>query len=384
MASAAGTFAEASKPAHRTDCRHVNSWGSVGRIAVVVTLLSAGAGCAARAPGSDAVVSLEARRDALARARVWKATPTASLDLRRGPQGRSAFAPNALVDCTYLERDISGSTPKFACRLRNGDEVRVKYGRDNGEVYAEVAASRLLWALGFPADAVYPVRVRCRGCPGGPPGQATVLFDPATIERRVPGRNMSDSDGEGWAWSELDRVAEQGALSTRAQRDALKLLAALLQHTDSKRVQQRLVCEDARVRSGRCRQPLLFIADLGKTFGKANLLNRDIPGSVDLGAWSSAPIWAEATGCRADLGGSLTGTLRHPVVSDEGRRFLARLLQQLSDRQVRDLFSVARFPMREGAVPDGKAPTVEHWVAAFQSKVTAIAARRCEPAGVGR
>ena len=71
-----------------------------------------------------------------------------------------------MVDCNYVERDMGGNTPKFACRLANGDEVKVKYGRDNGEVYAEVAASRLLWALGFSADAMYPVRVRCHGCPG--------------------------------------------------------------------------------------------------------------------------------------------------------------------------------------------------------------------------
>ena len=273
---------------------------------------------------------------------------------------------------------MSGKTPKFTCRLRNGDEVKVKYGRDNGEVYAEVAASRLLWALGFAADAVYPVRVRCRGCPGGRPGEAFVLYDPATIERRVEGRNLADSDGEGWSWPELDPLAAQGALSTRAQRDALKLLAAMLQHTDSKREQQRLVCEDSGARAARCRQPLLFITDLGKTFGKANLLNRDIPGSVDIDAWSSASIWAEDNGCRADIGGSLTGTLRHPVVSDEGRLFLAGLLRQLSDRQLPDLFSVARFPMREGVATGLDADAVNRWVRAFQTKVSAIADRRCD------
>lgn len=341
-------------------------------------LLISSVGCAARAPRADGVLSAEERRDALARARVWQATPTASLDLRRGPRGRRAFAPNALVECTHVDRELGGKTPKFTCRLRNGEEVKVKYGRDNGEVYAEVAASRLLWALGFPTDAVYPVRVRCRGCPGGRPGETAVLFDPATIERRVEGRNLSDSDGEGWSWPELDPLSDRGALSTRAQRDALKLLAAMLQHTDSKRVQQRLVCQDKGAPSARCRQPLLFISDLGKTFGKANLLNRDLPGSVDLDAWSSAPIWAEAAGCRAALGGSLTGTLRHPVVSEEGRRFLAGLLHQLSERQLRDLFSVARFPVREG-VPTGRAAVaVNRWVDAFQAKVTAIAERRCD------
>ena len=40
-------------------------------------------------------------------------------------------------------------TPKFECEVTPGDVVKVKYGENNGEVFAEVAASRLFWALGF-------------------------------------------------------------------------------------------------------------------------------------------------------------------------------------------------------------------------------------------
>ena len=63
----------------------------------------------------------------------------------------------------------------------------MKYGRYNGEVYAEVAATRLLWALGFPADRNYPVRVVCAGCSEDPARRredkrAPVVFDPATVK----------------------------------------------------------------------------------------------------------------------------------------------------------------------------------------------------------
>ena len=59
----------------------------------------------------------------------------------------------------------------------------MKYGGTNGEVYGEVLATRLLWVLGFGADAMYPVNVICRGCPrelGGieRPGNE-YRFDPA-------------------------------------------------------------------------------------------------------------------------------------------------------------------------------------------------------------
>ena len=96
------------------------------------------------------------------------------LDLRTGPPGRDAFPPETLVRCSYVRPTDGaplGRTPKFLCRhdRAGGDEVLlIKWGADNGEVYAEVASSRLLWALGFPADRMYPVRVECAGCPADP------------------------------------------------------------------------------------------------------------------------------------------------------------------------------------------------------------------------
>ena len=110
--------------------------------------------------------------EALSRAQVWQPTNVESMDVRQGPRDGGAFAPMATVNCRHVEKDATGKTPKFACVV-GGDELKVKYGRDNGEIYAEVAASRLLWALGFGADRVYPVRVDLRWLPrvteGGQP-----------------------------------------------------------------------------------------------------------------------------------------------------------------------------------------------------------------------
>ena len=347
------------------------------RISTAALLLLLGAGCATRASRPDIVTTSAARRDALARARVWTQTPTAALDVKSGPRGDGAFRPGALVECTYVDKEMSGTTPKFTCRLSSGREIKVKYGRDNGEVYAEVAASRILWALGFTADAMYPVRVRCHGCKGGTPDGDAQLFDPATIERKVSGRTIADEGGEGWAWPELDTLAPEGALSTRAQRDALKLLAAMLQHTDSKREQQQLLCEGKSWTRAGCRRPVAYISDLGKTFGKVNLMNRDDPGSVNLGAWLEAPIWDGKTGCHANAGTTFTGTLKNPAISEEGRELLARLLRQLSDTQLRAIFDVARFPMR-AAASGREGESVDRWVAAFRQKQEAIVTRRCD------
>jgi hypothetical protein len=91
---------------------------------------------------------------------------------------------------------------------------------------------------------MHPVRVVCRGCPANlaensksRPGQLT--FDPAAIEREAEGQILETEPRSGWAWSELDLVEETAGGAPRAQRDALKLLAVFLQHTDSKPEQQR-------------------------------------------------------------------------------------------------------------------------------------------------
>src|SRR6476661_3699500 len=127
--------------------------------AVIVTIAAPAPVAAARDEAREAWL------DMVRRAQVWRPGDVAAKDLAAGPKEPGAFPLGATVECTWVRRELGGATPKFTCRLPDGDEVKVKYGRENGEVYAEVAASRLLWALGFGADRVYPVRVRCHGCP---------------------------------------------------------------------------------------------------------------------------------------------------------------------------------------------------------------------------
>src|SRR4029453_16522737 len=100
----------------------------------------------------------------LRKAHVWTATSVSEMDLKAGPQGKGAFPLNEMVTCDYVQAKPSGNSPKFDCAIAPGDVVKVKYGKGNGEVHAEVLATRLLWALGFGADSMYPVRVTCRGC----------------------------------------------------------------------------------------------------------------------------------------------------------------------------------------------------------------------------
>ena len=355
------------------------------------------------------------RLNAIRRAQVWTATDVAAFDFK---VGGGEFAPWSTVACDHAVKKYRGKTPKFGCALAPDEVVKVKYGAENTEVYAGVAATRLLRALGFGADELYPVHVDCRGCPadlkGTAAGPGVSHFEVAAIERKLKGKDVVVNRQEGWKWAELDLVDPAAGGAPLAQRDALKLLAVFLQHTDNKSEQQRLLClpvagaapaptpaadtkpvtapstapvttSTSTSTSGQapaaasCEMPFMMIHDIGNTFGKANRLNRASVSGGHLENWSKTPVWKDAGQCVGDLSKSFTGNLSNPRISEEGRKFLADLLVQLSDAQLTDLFTVAHFAegparMRASGTP---ADTIALWVKAFNQKREAIVQAKC-------
>jgi hypothetical protein len=331
------------------------------------------------------VENADLRTSVISRSQVWRPTNVGSMDLKVGPEEPGAFSFHATVLCDFVDKKLAGNSPKFVCAIGKDDQVKVKFGRSNGEVFGEVLATRLLWALGFGADRMYPVDVICRGCPPGLGGNAGPgherQFDPAVIERHMPGTEWPPHGKQGWSWKELEWVSPHAGGAPRAQVDALKLLAVFIQHTDSKTEQQSIIClnPESSGLSEQCDRPFLMISDLGMTFGRANRTNADHTGSVNLVEWRRTPVWKNTPGCIGNLSKSITGTLEDPVISEEGRRFLADLLVQLSERQVRDLFEVARVELRPrvpGEASSGLA-TIDEWVDAFNQKRAQIVGRHC-------
>ncbi len=369
---------------------------------------------APKGPHTLKQLSLEERQQVLQRAHVWQEIATSSLNLIQGPALPAAMRIGRQTTCTFVfpSKPLTGLTPKFRCALPpspglrgasgTSDEVKVKYGEKNGEVYAEVAGSRLLWALGFKADVMVPTQVTCRNCPADPFAASTVdwqrgspsevstrVFEPAIIEREVVGKAVEVPGYEGWAWPELDQIRERGGPSTplraggatRAQIDAFKLFAVFIQHSDSKPDQQEIVCaewrKDARGNET-CAAAWLVIKDLGGSFGKATRFNTS---KMTLADWDGAGVWKDGPQCVGNLPRSVTGTLDDPAISEAGRRFLARRLNLLRDRQIRDLFTVSQVEKRgeEIAGADGrKRPvTVDDWVRVFKRKRAEITSARC-------
>jgi len=358
---------------------------------LILSLSSACAHAHAKAPSGPRELdhlTPQARAEYIRRAAGWHATNIASMDLFKGPQGKGSFEPDQQVTCDYETPDkrLTGNTPKFLCDLGGGDVVKVKY--NSGEVYAEVAASRLLWAIGFGSERDYPVQVTCRHCPIEPWFWSSerrvdvTIFQVASIQRKLEGKEIALPKREGWTWPELDRVDESVGGAPRAQRDALKLLAVFLQHSDSKAGNQGLLClKDGVVKDEAgnedCKKPFMYIHDVGLTFGKATLMNNT---RVDLNAWQSQPVWKDPRQCVANQKKSMSGTLVNPRISEAGRKFLADLLVQLSDAQIRDMFTAARIERLEQKIqtPQGERKvTIDDWVQVFKKKRDEVVSQRC-------
>jgi len=321
----------------------------------------------------------ELRNEAFSRARVWQPPPlpVGEVDFRSNPPGEDSFPPDAELVCKFLLKPSSGQTPKFHCVLPGGEVIKVKYGRRNPEAFAEVAATRLLSALGFGADRMYKVaRVRCFECPPYPQARYSWLdaffsreghyvdIAPASIERSFPGKRIASPGADGWAWYELDKIDPARGGATRAEKDALRLMAVFLADWDNKASNQRLVClpggEDP---AGGCRQPFALMQDVGATFG---------PWAVNLEAWRKVPVWADPATCRVSMK-SLPyhgATFVDAEISEGGRQLLASELRPLRDEQVRDLFDAAGFAQYSRGPAVNR--NLEAWVAAFKAKVAEI------------
>ena len=100
----------------------------------------------------------------------------AALDLFWG-KGSEARAPKSPF--TFLKVDKTGVQPKMQVRDAAGREWVVKFG---GEVHAEIAANRIVWALGYVAEEIYFL----------PEGIVTGMKDAAPLAKIVA------ADGKFW------------------------------------------------------------------------------------------------------------------------------------------------------------------------------------------
>ena len=161
----------------------------------------------------------------LATARIWTDPgDSPQTALLAGPPLADGSGVDAALNgrpfpCTFAQpgKDMGGATLKFTCTTARARSIRVKYTEpsktSNREVFATVAASRLLWALGFTSHPVYPIALDCLNCPDDPTEgtgkkakrsylatYSPIFTDPALVDE--------DEADQGWQWAELDTAVK--------------------------------------------------------------------------------------------------------------------------------------------------------------------------------
>ena len=163
-------------------------------------------------------VSRQERADAIGRAHVWRApkVPIASARLTRRPQG--SFSSGLSFPCRAARRH--DAEVRLPARLRK--EASHQVPGHVPEIPAEVAATRLLSALGFGADQVTLVeRIRCYGCPINP-FRTTKVADTAhtqtQYERSINYQRFTDFD-----WVAVEERLAARPSKPRATKDGRSL-----------------------------------------------------------------------------------------------------------------------------------------------------------------
>lgn len=288
------------------------------------------------------------------------------------------------VHCLMTEKHATsdpgtGKTPKFDCDLMKLNEqtgklevvkgkkdkpvkLKVKYSTqtvgmpgvtidNNPEIQAEVVATRLMTALGFTADRMFLVKkLNCYGCSADPFKIRTVdqttlknprVFTRSSVEFKVDADEILNNTERGWSYSEVlnpDSFSNNRAVAREQvlERQALFILGGMLQHSDNKADNHRVICDGKLDDRGSCSGKIkLMIQDLGFTFGGGTMIMQ-IPSCLphcsskaELKQWSEVPLWfSEANGrsCAVNMGFSFE--MKHPTVTNEARKFTAQLLRK--------------------------------------------------------
>jgi len=291
------------------------------------------------------------------------------------------------------------------------DHVKVKYLKPPfpnhntrfNEVFTEVAASRIMWVLGFPADHVYPVgSVACIGCGDDPftndlKGNTAALtaspnvFKVVSAEREVPWYTIQPQGDETWSWEDAAKFYSDGTWThqQKVEYDAYRLALGLIHYHNAIAQQNRLSCAQwgpkvegqARV----CTQPMIYVQDLGSTFGKAkgtlDVLGQNPRGSYS--DWEPQTVFANLASC--ELRATMDGDKQ---VLKEAQDLMIQRLQRMDAQTVREIFRTARFQMmdqkqlaalRKNGAANAEDAALDQWTNTFLKRIEEIrTAKNCK------
>ena len=250
---------------------------------------------------------------------LWEKVNIAERDLYWGPGGRELFP--VMEGMTFVGRQTGGNNLKFRLREKEGREWIVKAA---DESQPEVAATRLLWAIGYPTEVDYIVpKVSI---------QKWGNYKNVRFEARPDGVKRGDR----WSW-------DDNPFKTSVEFAGLRIMMAMLNNWDLK--------DENTVVLQKGDKLYYAVSDLGSSFGKlakhsetrsGRSVNKpeDYAGSTFIKTVDGGMIHFNYTAARADL---MRG------INVQHGRWLADLLLQLSDKQITDAFRAANYEPEEVA-----------------------------------
>ena len=245
-------------------------------------------------------------------------TDITSRNLYLGPGGTD-MRPD-LRRITFIKEEKGGYSKKYQVRDGSGREWVVKIGN---EAQSETSAIRLLWGLGYVTEVNYlapQVTI---------PGKGT--FTNARFEARP---DKWKRTGE-WKWKSNPFVGTP-------EFQGLKIMMALINNWDLKDSNNEML----QLRNGNGDELWYIISDLGATFGHASttpLLWRFTRSRNNPKNYAKSKFLEKVKGDRVVLhfGGKNRGIMNDIRVNDA--QWVASLLSQLSDDQIRDAFRAANY-----------------------------------------
>jgi hypothetical protein len=263
----------------------------------------------------------------------------ASLNLLYGAGGKEHQPAGKF---TFVQEDKQGTAPKFEVVDEQGVTWKVKLGE---ETKSETAASRLLWAAGYFTDEDYylselTVEKMAKLSRGRELVSADGVIHGARLERSIKGQKKNGN----WSWFKNPFVGTK-------EMNGLRVMMALINNWDLKEVNNSIY-EQKGVGSR------YVVSDLGATFGEtgntvtrsksnpddyseSKFIQKVTPEHVDF-VLSSRPLFITAI----DVPNYATRTHMQDIVKDipvADARWLGKLLEPLSDEQIRDCFRAAGY-----------------------------------------
>jgi hypothetical protein len=245
------------------------------------------------------------------------------------------------VKFTFDKEDKQGTSPKFEVVDEQGVRWKAKLGE---EAKSETAATRLVWAAGYFTDEDYYLpELRVEKMPGLDRGRQFVSADGVVqgvrLERRVKGQKKSGN----WSWFKNPFVGTK-------ELNGLRIMMALINNWDLKEI------NNAIYETGE--GPRYVVSDLGASFGKTgNSITRSKNNSGD---YSGTRFIQKVTPEHVDFFLSsrpfvlsvfnvpnyATRTHMQDIVKEiplADAKWLGKLLEPLSDEQIRDCFRAAGY-----------------------------------------